>query len=40
MTRIDVGLMGVYSNYHGDKNCEYEWWKNRPKSKSKSKHKT
>jgi hypothetical protein len=38
MTKIDVGLMGIYSNYHGHNNYKIEWWKD--KSKFKSKHKT
>ncbi len=37
MTRIDVGLMGIYSNYHKHEIYEEKWCKDKPKCKSKNK---
>ncbi len=37
MTRIDVGLMGIYSNYHEHEIDEEKWCKDKQKYKSKNK---
>jgi hypothetical protein len=36
MTKIDVGLMEIYWNYHMHGNHEDKWWKDKPKSNTQT----